>query len=323
MSEIGFLYVLANSSMPGLVKVGKTTRSPTERAAELSGATGMATPFIVVYDQLFQDCHLAERFAHGYLSEKGYRVSDNREFFNAPVNLVVRAIGLAPGKIDDEFSEPEAADELISSNVGDELDDLKLELPVQAPPWAAIFEEAEAHYYGFDDYIIDHAEALRLFRQAATLGSTEAYGRIGQQHLDGEGTPKNSAKALEFFKEGARRGRPACYFFMAKMFSVEENDINADKCFSLFIKNLPEAMPSKNIFSDDEARAVDYVSFHVVMGRLNSGNLTRHAVVNEVIIRRKPFILNILNSLREYSLEQKNISMAEVYQTAKDYITSL
>ncbi len=326
MSETGFLYVLANSSMPGLVKVGKTTRSPTDRAAELSGVTGMATPFIVVYEQLFQDCHSAENFVHVYLAEKGHRVADNREFFNAPVNLVVRAIGLAPGQMADELNEfapTEATDELISSNVGDELDDLKLELLVQAEPWVALFEEAEAHYLGLGDYIVDYAEALRLFRQAATLGSTEAYGRIGKQYLDGEGTAKNPVKALEFFKEGARRGRPACYFFMARMFSDEQNDVNADKCFSLFIKNLPEGASGENILSSDEARSVDHGCLHVVNNRLLDGNPTRHAVINEIIVRRRQFILNVAKRMQEFSLERGNTSMAEIYKSAEEYIATL
>ena len=34
--EPGWGYVLVNSSMPGLAKVGRTTRSPAERVAELS-----------------------------------------------------------------------------------------------------------------------------------------------------------------------------------------------------------------------------------------------------------------------------------------------
>jgi hypothetical protein len=75
--------------MPGLVKVGKTTRSPEERAKELSSATGLPTPFIVVYEQYFQDCDLAEAFVHTYLAESGHRVADNREFFNAAPNAVV------------------------------------------------------------------------------------------------------------------------------------------------------------------------------------------------------------------------------------------
>ena len=45
--EPGWVYVLVNSSMPGIAKVGRTTRAPRDRAAELSGVTGVATPFIV------------------------------------------------------------------------------------------------------------------------------------------------------------------------------------------------------------------------------------------------------------------------------------
>lgn len=326
MSEVGFLYVLANSSMPGVVKVGKTTRSPTDRAAELSGVTGIATPFIVVYDQLFQDCHSAESFVHVYLAEKGHRVADNREFFNAPVNLVVRAIALAPGQISVDssvFDRLEASEELISSNVYDELGDLNLESPVLKEPWTALFKEAEAHYLGLEDYIVDHAEALRLFRQAATLGSTEAYGRIAQQYLDGEGTPKNSTKALEFFKEGARRGRPACYFFMARMFFDEQNDINANKCFSLFVKNFPLDTSNENIFSSHEAHAVDRGCLSIVAHGFLDGGRTRHSEINEIIARRKPFIMNMAKRMQEYSSERGNTSLADIYEDAAEYIDAL
>ncbi|MEN9595630.1 MAG: hypothetical protein RL236_64, partial [Pseudomonadota bacterium] len=63
----GYIYVLANSAMPDLVKVGKTTRTPAERAAELSKVTGVPTPFIVVYEQLVDDCTAAEEFVHTML----------------------------------------------------------------------------------------------------------------------------------------------------------------------------------------------------------------------------------------------------------------
>ena len=86
MNDIGYLYVLANSAMPGIVKIGKTTRSSTERATELSKVTGLPTPFIVVYEQLFENCSSAEMFVHTFLTDKGFRISENREFFSAPVN---------------------------------------------------------------------------------------------------------------------------------------------------------------------------------------------------------------------------------------------
>ncbi len=47
MSGNGYVYVLMNSSMRGLVKIGKTEREPEERAKELSASTGVPTPFMV------------------------------------------------------------------------------------------------------------------------------------------------------------------------------------------------------------------------------------------------------------------------------------
>src|ERR1700730_5084040 len=88
----GYVYVLANSSMPGLVKVGKTTRLPSARAEELSGVTGVATPFIVVYEEFFDDCDAVEALVHTKLSVGGLRLSDSREFFRAPVSDVIKAI---------------------------------------------------------------------------------------------------------------------------------------------------------------------------------------------------------------------------------------
>lgn len=81
-STEGYIYVMTNSSIDGQVKIGKTTRDPYERAKELSSATGVPTPFVVVFYKPFKDCHFAEKIIHQYLEKKGYRVSGNREFFS-------------------------------------------------------------------------------------------------------------------------------------------------------------------------------------------------------------------------------------------------
>ena len=84
-STEGYVYVMTNSSIEGQVKIGKTTRDPYERAKELSSATGVPTPFVVVFYKPFKDCHFAEKIIHQYLEKKGYRVSNNREFFNMSI----------------------------------------------------------------------------------------------------------------------------------------------------------------------------------------------------------------------------------------------
>lgn len=77
----GYLYLLANPAMPGLVKIGWTSRQPDERVSELTSATGVPSPFILIYDLFVQDAQRAESWIHARLSERGLRASQNREFF--------------------------------------------------------------------------------------------------------------------------------------------------------------------------------------------------------------------------------------------------
>ncbi len=88
-SRRGYVYLLANPSMPGVVKVGRTTKEPSERVSELSSATGVPTPFDLIYYVATSDCFDAEKRTHEWLTERGYRVSSNREFFNAPIPDVI------------------------------------------------------------------------------------------------------------------------------------------------------------------------------------------------------------------------------------------
>lgn len=64
--------------MPGLVKIGKTTRDPDGRAREMQ-TTGVPTPFEVVEYVFSPDCGALEREMHEAFKEQ--RVSEGREFF--------------------------------------------------------------------------------------------------------------------------------------------------------------------------------------------------------------------------------------------------
>lgn len=80
-TEPGYLYVLVNPSMEGIVKIGKTTRSPILRARELGASTGVPTPFMLIFDVAVANCSAAERYVHEHLQARGLRLADNREFF--------------------------------------------------------------------------------------------------------------------------------------------------------------------------------------------------------------------------------------------------
>ena len=80
-SNHGYVYILSNPSMPGLLKIGMTRFDPSRRVQELSSATGVPTPFQLVYYREFYDCVAAEIEIHSILASKGLRYNDQREFF--------------------------------------------------------------------------------------------------------------------------------------------------------------------------------------------------------------------------------------------------
>lgn len=98
----GYLYVLMNPAMPGLIKIGRTNRAAASRVMELSGATGVPVPFVLLYDVHVSDAVAGERLVHSMLEERGARVAHNREFFEVSpsdaVELLLQARDLVDGE---------------------------------------------------------------------------------------------------------------------------------------------------------------------------------------------------------------------------------
>lgn len=85
----GFVYILSNPSMPGMLKIGKTTRKPEQRVAELNAASGVPTPFRIEATVATNDVHALEQRVHSILNAQ--RVNRNREFFETTVENAVHA----------------------------------------------------------------------------------------------------------------------------------------------------------------------------------------------------------------------------------------
>ncbi len=209
--EQGWIYVLVNSSIPGLVKVGRTTRSAHERAAELSAATGVATPFVLAFEQAFADCETAERDIHAELDRRGLRVAPNREFFHGSPAEIVRLV---------------------------------LEVAATAgasPAWrpaasvAELLAEGERHLHGTGETLQDFGEAMRCYRLAAARGSLLAHERLGAIYVQIRSVSRaDRRRALHHLKEGARRGNYYCYCEMALLFAQEGHAENFGKAWDLF-----------------------------------------------------------------------------------------
>lgn len=84
-----YIYILSNTSMPGLIKVGKTTTHPSQRMSELH-STGVPTPFELEFSATVGSCDYSEKAAHFALAN--YRVTGNREFFRVSVKKAIELI---------------------------------------------------------------------------------------------------------------------------------------------------------------------------------------------------------------------------------------
>lgn len=75
----GYVYIMTNVAMPGLVKIGSTKRSPEERRRELSRPSGVPANFIVAYEVFTTDLKFLEKSIQDKLYS--FRVNRNKEFF--------------------------------------------------------------------------------------------------------------------------------------------------------------------------------------------------------------------------------------------------
>ena len=78
-----WIYILVNKTMPNLVKIGFTDKTPDERAKQISRSTGVPIEFSVAFAFKCFNAHGLEYEIHKYL--KNYRVSNDREFFQMSV----------------------------------------------------------------------------------------------------------------------------------------------------------------------------------------------------------------------------------------------
>lgn len=118
-SNHGYVYVLSNPSMPGLLKIGMTRFNPSRRVHELSSATGVPSPFQLVYYREFHDCVAAEIEIHSLLASKGLRYNDQREFFTIDTVEAINILLSLDNNIEDI---DEVNEKIEASNYNEDID---------------------------------------------------------------------------------------------------------------------------------------------------------------------------------------------------------
>ncbi|MGW4640405.1 GIY-YIG nuclease family protein [Sphaerisporangium sp. NPDC004334] len=87
--SVGFVYVLSNRAIPGMVKIGFTTKLAEERAERLY-STSVPYPFDVVFRAATSHWRAVEEWTHELL--RAYRVNPRREFFAVDTTHAIETV---------------------------------------------------------------------------------------------------------------------------------------------------------------------------------------------------------------------------------------
>ena len=234
-----YIYILLNPALKNLVKIGRTSRTPEERAQELSAATGVPQPFIVAYESLVSDGVVAESLIHAELSRDGYRLNEAREFFEVPLKVAVALVDHVCRTLP-AFDGDTVADE-----------------PVDNAHQAAQFVQmGRDHLAGTYDVLQDFELARQFLERAVVLGDATAYRELASVHLWGLGLRRNPGEAFRLLQEGGKKGDAECLLTLWEIyagrafnsFSEEferstqlSNPSNADVAFSWYLDALNRA----------------------------------------------------------------------------------
>ena len=88
----GIVYVLTNPEMPGLVKIGKTSRDEVEERLKELYSTGVPVPFECEYAARVEDSAKTEKAFHTAFGP--YRINPNREFFRIDPEQAIEVLTL-------------------------------------------------------------------------------------------------------------------------------------------------------------------------------------------------------------------------------------
>lgn len=198
-SSAGKVYVLVNPSMPGLVKIGWTKGSSEERARQLSSVTGVATEFVVVYDELVSNAATVERQIHQALNE--YRYNQNREFFKISAKEAIASVRKTCGEAGGQYEHH-----------------LNLSEPTDSESLEDILSKAEDYDYGLDDCPQDLDQAVELYKEAAVRGSADAFVRIAELHAGGYIGDPSITMAIGWLESGTQMGYAICYYEIARIY---------------------------------------------------------------------------------------------------------
>lgn len=195
----GFIYVLVNPSLGGLIKVGFTKRSIEERVKELSSSTSIPTPFIPVYWKRVSEVEQLEKTIHAQLKSLGF--SHGKEYFKVEPPVVIDLIiSLIEEK---SYDSPEHFN----------VDEQSLE------------ELALDYLNGRNGLLRNKNKAMELLESANTLGSKSALWKLACLSLNSnKPTKKERANAYDSLCVSAESNQTTANFCIALIYCLIPQD---------------------------------------------------------------------------------------------------
>ena len=290
----GYVYVMINPSYgEDVVKIGKTTKEPEERAKELSAATGVATPFIVVYKRLFRNCHYAEKLVHHILEEKGCRVNTNREFFFISISDAINIILEIPDEQGYDICEPFEGED---SNA-----DLAEEY----------YRIAIKYTSGSDDVFQDFDKAISCFERSAELGNVNALHKLGETWFLFK---RRADKALPYLHAAANKGCWESYGYMAQIYESDKNcknEVNADLAWRKYFESIKANEDTLNDLNWDTSigtKVVDYLFSS------NMHNKSIPSIVEEVVFSNRERVKRAFKDTIDWLTNNNNEDLLRYYE---------
>lgn len=236
----GWVYVISNNAMHGLVKVGFSMNDPEKRAEELNH-TGTPHPYVVEYEVLIEEPYKIEQAAHKLLSSK----HEGKEWFRCSSEEAVAAIKQVSGPriITETYkrgekAKPEARWQTqalphpVTQN--NEHSAAKSQLLVSVERSIERKAPTTEPTGKVNPISIPNKESIEQAHEhlAAMGGDTTAQVFLGMRYLDGRcSSPQDDAQAVAWFHKAATQGNAEGQFRLGWMYKlgrgVPQDPVNA------------------------------------------------------------------------------------------------
>jgi hypothetical protein len=130
----------------------------------------------------------------------------------------------------------------------------------------AFFWMAEKLTWGYEDVEPDPAEALKLFRQSADLGFSDALIRVGQLQQQGKGTVRDPSAALKNYTAAAKAGNFVALAFLANLLSRSSQLERANDLWDRFFAKLMANPEHAFIVAERGELLHDYITTQLQLG---------------------------------------------------------